>query len=417
MFNLLSDVADFATKMFESLVAFVGSLKVKSIKTSQRTFFPFQETWRAGFQPAFLKGNRTIDVKHVDSLMKLLKAQGKPKFTVCGTATTLLPLLEDMALLPEDGRLHFYNIYGEELTIDSIGVREGLYYLVLDGQHRVAACHAYGLDMDLQLVPVEGDPLDFIADYNTGGKNWLGADWVSAHRATGKYSSPLFSKMDEVGEILPGVSERYKTAILAGNFDGIKKSDAVNGVESITYDEDIANRGIGFAKAIAVTIMENEADKRFKYAARFLRSLEGVRAILEVTNKCPGKLLAHYDIDMKCILGSLDEETMEKLDEDAGWKNYGRLVDFFTHLYKDYAGASHDNREELSANIDIRYKELSAQRATAKHEAQVQLLNGNSARKPKRITGGTIEEMKLNADAIQSYEERKAAKNSEKQSH
>jgi len=417
MTNIFSSAADYAAKMFEAVVTFVGSFMSKSIKTSQRTFFPFQETLRAGYQPAFLRGNRPIDVKHVDSLMKLLKSQEKTKFTVCGTVTPILPLLEDMELLPEEGRLHFYNIYGVELTINSPGVREGMYYLVLDGQHRVAACHTYGFDMDMQLVPVEGDPLDFIADYNTGGENWKGVDWVAAHRATGKYSSPLYSKMDEVGEILPGVSERYKTAILAGNFDGIKKADAVNGVESIVYDEELAKRGIGFAKAIAVAIMGNEADKRFKHAARFLRGLDGVRAILDVTKKCSGKLLVNYDIDMKCLLGKLDAEKMGVMEEEAFWKNYGRLYDFFANLYKDYASGKHDDREAISAGIDSRYEELAAQRASATREAQNLLLDGNAAHRPKRLVSGTIEEMKLNAEAIQSYTERKAAEKAGKNSH
>ena len=417
MTNLFSSAADYAAKMFDAVVNFVGAFMSKSIKTTQRTIFHFQDTLRAGYQPAFLKGNRPINVRHVDSLMKMLTERGKTKFTVCGTVTPLLPLLEDMDLLPEEGRLHFYNIYGMELTLDTPGVREGLYYLVLDGQHRVAACHTYGFDMDMQLVPVEGDPLDYIADYNTGGENWKGTDWVAAHRATGKYSSPLYSKMDEVGEILPGVSERYKTAILVGNFDGIKKTDAENGVESIVYDEDLANRGIGFAKSIAVAIMGNEADKRYKHAGRFLRGLDGVKAILDVTKRCSGALLVNYDIDMKCLLGRLDAEKMEIIEKDAEHKNLGRLIDFMTRLYKDYAEARHDDRESISEEIDVRYEELAAKRATAESEAKEHLLTGDAGRKPKRITSGTVDEMRLNADAIRSYTERKAAEKAEKDSH
>ena len=223
--------------------------------------------------------------------------------------------------------------------------------------------------------------------------------------------------MDEVGEILPGVSERYKTAILVGNFDGIKKADAVNGIENIVYDEELANRGIGFAKAIAVAIMGNEADKRFKHAGRFLRGLDGVRAILDVTQKCQGKLLTNYDVDMKCLLGTLDADKMGAMEKEAEYKNYGRLCEFITRLYKDYADAQHDDRDVLSAKIDSRYEELAAQRATVTRAAQNLLLDGNSAHKPKRLVAGTIEEMKLNAEAIQSYTERKAAEKASKNSH
>ncbi len=417
MENYLDPVAIPAANSFEALVAFCGNLIGKSISTSSRTLFSFKESWQAGFRPAFLRGNRSIDVKHVDMLMKILKAQGKSKFTVCGTVTPLLPLLEQMAQLPKEQQLHFYDIHGVELTLDSPGVRDGIYYLVLDGQHRVAACHTYGFDMELQLVPVEGDLLSFIADFNSGAKNWLGADWVTAHRATGKYSSPLFAKMDEVGEILPGVSERYKTAILAGNFDGIKKADAVNGVESIVYDEDLANRGIGFAKAIAVAIMGNEVDKRYKHAGRFLRGLDGVKAILDVTNRCPGGLLVNYDVDMKCLLGTLEAEKMSAIEKGAEWKNYGSLSEYITRSYRNYVETQHDDREAVSADIDSRYEELAAQRASAAAYANQLLLTDRTGRKPKRLKTGSIEEMKQNAAAIQSYAERKAAEKADKNSH
>lgn len=417
MSSIFSYAADYAAKMFEAVVAFVGSFMSKSIQTSQRTFFPFQETLRAGYQPAFLKGNRPIDVRHVDSLMKLLKAQGKTKFTVCGTVTPLLPLLEAMASLPEEAKLRFYNIYGVELTLDSPGVREGLYYLVLDGQHRVAACHNYGFDMDMQLVPVEGNPLDFIADYNTGGVNWKGADWVAAHRVTGQYASPLYSKMDEVGKILPGVSERYKTAILVGNFDGIRKADAINGDDNIVYEEDIANRGIGFAKAIAVTIDAN-GTMDTRHACRYLRSLDGMKAIMSFTQILSGELLTHFDVDMKNWLGNLDTETLIKLGADVLGRNYGgRDTQRLIKNYKEFADAHKNDRAELSAVIDSKYEALAEKRRVQAAKERLAALDGNTGKKPKRLKTGSIEEMKQNAAAIQSYAERKAAEKADKNSH
>ena len=174
--KLFSDAAAYVTAIVKAIVAFVKGLIDNAVETKSRTLFPFKVSWAAGYRPAFLVGNRGIDRNHLDGLRALLKGSGKSRFTVCGTVTPLLPLLELMAGLPEADRLHFYDILGNEITLDTPGVREGLYYLVLDGQHRVGACYVYDLDMDLQLVEMEGDPIDFISDYNTGGKGWQTQD-------------------------------------------------------------------------------------------------------------------------------------------------------------------------------------------------------------------------------------------------
>lgn len=416
MSSFFTKIADFTAKMFKATVDFAGSFIKKSIKTQQRTFFPFQETWQAGYRPAFLRGNRPIDPKHVDELMKLLTARERTKFTVSGTATPLLPLMEVMEEVPAEERLQFYNIYGEDLTLDSQGVRESLYYLVLDGQHRVAACLTYHFDMLFQLVQIEGNPLEFVSDYNYGAKPWKGSDWILAHRITGALTSPLFAKMDEVGEILPGVSERYKTAILAGNFDGIRKADAINGEDNIIYDEDIANRGIGFAKAIAVTIDVNEAEDT-RYACRYLRSLDGMKAIMSVTRVLSGELLAHFDLDMKNWLGNLDTETFKMFGADVLGRNYGRDTQKLLKNYKEFATAHRNDRAELSAEIDSRYEALAEKRKALEAKERVAALDGNTGKKPKRLKTGSVEEMRLNAEAILSYTERKNAEKAEKNSH
>ena len=120
---------------------------------------------------------------------------------------------------------------------------------------------------------------------------------------------------------------------------------------------------------------------------------------------------------MKCLLGKLDAENMGVIEEEAFWKNYGKLYDLIARLYKDYASGKHDDREAISAGIDSKYEELAALRTTATREAQSLLLDGNSVHRPKRLVSGTIEEMKLNAEAIQSYMERKAAEKASKNSH
>ena len=411
----MKKIENFLARIVEAIVNFIGLLKGRSVGASQLTVFSFRFSWEAGFRPVFLVGNRTIDRKHVDALMALLKEKGKTRFTVAGTVTPLLPLLEMMEELPERERLHFYNICGDEVTLDTAGVREGLHYLVLDGQHRVAACHTYGFDMNLILVTLEGDPFEVIADYNTGGKNWLGADWISANRANGTFTSPLFDAMDAVGDILPGVSERYKSGILTGNQNGMKKADAVNGRETLVYDEPLVVRGIGFAKAIAVGLpIDGKVSKDRKTVGKWFRRLEGIRTILSVVPQCSGALITTFDVDMKNYLGHLNSRQVEIIAGLINKRSFGELDAYFLKQYKEYAEMHIEDRESVSAEIDALFAELSERRRVADEEARLSAISSTSGRRPPRLQGGSIEDMRRNVEAIDRYNAEKEERNSRK---
>lgn len=411
----MKKIENFLTRIVEAIVNFIGLLKGRSVGASQLTVFSFRFSWEAGFRPVFLVGNRVIDRKHVDALMALLKEKGRTRFTVAGTVTPLLPLLEMMEELPEQERLHFYDIFDNEVTLDTPGVREGLVYLVLDGQHRVAACHTYGFDMNLILVTLEGDPFEVIADYNTGAKNWLGADWISANRANGTFTSPLFDAMDEVGEILPGVSERYKSGILTGNQNGMKKADAVNGRETLVYDEPLVVRGIGFAKAIAVGLpVDGKVSKDRKTVGKWFRRLEGIRTILSVVPQCSGGLISTFDVDMKNFLGHLDNQQVEIIAGLINKRSFGELDAYFLRQYKEYAEIHIEDRESVSAEIDDLYAELAEQRRVADEEARQKAISTTSTNRPPRLQSGSIEDMRLNVEAIDRYNSEKEARSSRK---
>ena len=411
MKNFFSDAAAFAAAIVKAIVAFIEGLMGKSVKTTTRTLFPFRASWDAGYRPAFLVGNRSIDRNHLDGLRALLTEKGKTKFTVCGTVTPLLPLLELMAGLPEAERLHFFDICGSEVTLDTPGVREGLWYLVLDGQHRIGACHVYSLDMDLQLVEIEGDPIEFIADFNTGGKGWQTQDWVKAHRATGTYTSELYVKMDEIGKILPSVSERFKVYILTGDRDGIKKSDAIQGKESIDYDEAMALRGVGFAKAIATKLPRTgkERSKEQKLVAKYFNSLDGLDLIYHVSSKIAGDKMAGFDTYMKIFLGNLTDKQVKEMAIKIEAKNVGELKKYFLSEYKKFAGAHADDRDTLSSTIDAKYTKLAEKREEKATDDRKKALTSSSSPKerPSKLKNGSLDEMRQNADAIQRYLKKK----------
>lgn len=409
MKKILKDAAALAVTIVKAIEAFGKGLVAEAVKTTSRTLFPFQASWNAGYRPAFLVGNRGIDRTHLDGLRTLLKESGKIKFTVCGTVTPLLPLLELMAELPESERLHFFDINGVEITLDTPGVREGKWYLVLDGQHRVGACHIYGLDMDLQLVEIDGDPIDFIADYNTGGKGWQTQDWVKANRATGIYASDLYVKMDEVEEILPSASERLKVYILTGNRDGIKKSDAIHGKEAVDYDEKMALRGIGFAKSIAVAMPRTGKDLSAsqKLVAKYFTSLGGIDLVYDVSTKIAGEMLGSYDTDMKNFLGNLSDKQVKEMSSRIEAKNIGDLKKYFLAEYKKFAEAHISDREALSSKIDGEYTKLAEKRRKKAEEDRKKALNPGTSDRPIKLKDGTLAEMKQNAEALQKYAEKK----------
>ena len=64
-----------------------------------------------------------------------------------------------------------------------------------------------------------------------------------------------------------------------------------------------------------------------------------------------------------------------------------------------------------------KYEALAEKRRVQAAKERLAALDGNTGKKPKRLKTGSIEEMKQNAAAIQSYAERKAAEKADKNSH
>ncbi len=404
----------FFSRVVKAVVDFIGSMKNRLVQYTTMVVFPFRSSWDAGYRPAFLRGNRPIDRKHVDELVALLRRKGKLKFTVAGTVTPLLPLLEALEELTE--KYSFFDIFGNELTLNSPGVREGLYYLILDGQHRVAACYSYGFDMRFMLIAIEPEEVfEYVGDYNSGQKNWNGSDWIMANRTTGIYTSPLFNAMDEVGVILPESSERYKAGILTGNQNGMKKADAVNGRETLVYDEPLVVRGIGFAKAIAVGLpVDGKVSKDRKTVGKWFRRLEGIRTILSVVPQCSGALISTFDVDMKNFLGHLDNQQVEIIAGLINKRSFGELDVYFLRQYKEYAEIHIEDRESVSAEIDALYAELAEQRRVADEEARQKAISTTSTNRPPRLQGGSIEDMRLNVEAMERYNKEKEERKSRK---
>ena len=396
-------------KVFDGVVEFVGKLKAKLVETFTRTMFTYRASTEAGFRPCFLVGNRPIDRKHMDKLYSSLKRREKDRFTVPGTTTPLLPLLEVMQDYPEKERLHFIDLCGNELTLDSPGVREGLYYLVLDGQHRVAACYTYGVDMLFILVVVDVDEIfEFVGDYNKDGKGWNGVDWITSYRATGKFNSPLFTKMDELSAILPGVSERYKSYLLTCNPNGMKKADVEMGRETLVYDEALVARGTAFAIAIAVGLpIEGKISKEQMVVGKWFRRLEGVRTILSVIPQCSGALLATYDVDMKCFLGNIDGLSVSVMADLIKKRSYGEVEAYYLKRYKEYVDLHSEDRESVSADIETKYAALAEQRQRAEAEVRSNAVASDPDRRPARLLSGSVDDMRRNAEAIDRFNSKK----------
>ncbi len=117
-----------------------------------------------GFIIATFVMNREVNEKHVKKLMKDVRIQGKNAFsqyvTVCSAFSALLMGHDIMGL---DGEL----VTLETQNLDKILV-------IIDGQHRVAACLGTLLDIDcdVMVVPCPVDIAQDIKDRNCCDKNW-----------------------------------------------------------------------------------------------------------------------------------------------------------------------------------------------------------------------------------------------------
>ena len=166
--------------------------------------------------------NREVNEKHVKKLMKDVRTQGKNAFsqyvTVCSALSALLMGHDVMGL---DGEL----VTLEMQNLDKILV-------IIDGQHRVAACLGTMLDIDcdVMVVPCPEDIAQDIKDRNCCDKNWDTTALRHQLVEVEKKQDVLAEYEKLAKEIYPGCSDKFYTTVLSGgNKNAVRRSSVSHG--------------------------------------------------------------------------------------------------------------------------------------------------------------------------------------------
>ena len=175
-----------------------------------------------GFIIATFVMNREVNEKHVKKLMKDVRTQDKNAFsqyvTVCSAMSALLMGHDVMGL---DGEL----VTLETQNLDKILV-------IIDGQHRVAACLGTMLDIDcdVMIAPCPEDIAQDIKDRNCCDKNWDTTALRHQIVEVEKKQDVLAEYEKRAKEIYPGCSDKFYTTVLSGGKkDAVRRSQVSRG--------------------------------------------------------------------------------------------------------------------------------------------------------------------------------------------
>lgn len=182
----------------------------------------FSDLIAMGYIIATFVMNREVNEKHVKRLMNDVRAQCKKAFsqhvTVCSALCALLMGYDVIGL---DGKL----VTLETADLDKILV-------IIDGQHRVAACLGTNLDIDcdVMIVPCPEDIAQDIKDRNCCDKNWDTSAIRHQIVEVEKKQDVLAEYEKQAKEIYPGCSDKFYTTILnGGKKDAVRRSQVSRG--------------------------------------------------------------------------------------------------------------------------------------------------------------------------------------------
>ena len=166
--------------------------------------------------------NREVNEKHVKMLMNDVRTQGKKAFsqhvTVCSALSALL--------LGYDA----ISIDGKPVTLETGNLDKIL--VIIDGQHRVAACLGTELDIDcdVMIAPCPMDIAQDIKDRNCCDKNWDTSALRHQIVEVKKKQDVLAEYEKRAKEIYPGCSDKFYTTMLnAGKKDAVRRAQVARG--------------------------------------------------------------------------------------------------------------------------------------------------------------------------------------------
>ena len=304
------------------------------ITSKERQVFSFKEAKEKGLKLAFITGNRNVYVQQINKLYKSVKGNNKfSNNTICVLAKEILEKYEDIKLYDrEDKPIHLTSP-----DIDS-------HVVVLDGQHRLMVCilHPEEVDVDIELIECDENPLEKIKILNSFDKNWNNNDLKHHNQNTGKSTTKLYEEAQKIVDEF-NVSTKYAEFILTFDEDASKKKDLLAGLDNMSYDEGTDQRGKSILYATMFQFNE----------AKEMKKVQWIKAILAAYKATSDSEKGMFGKEMKNFLCSLDESMCNNIKELLRIQNYGELNKTIVDEFKKFR----KNFKEIIDELDIENEE------------------------------------------------------------
>ena len=240
--------------------------------------------------------NREVNEKHVKRLMKDVRTQGKKAFsqhvTVCSVLSALLMGYDVIGL---DGKL----VTLETPNLDKILV-------IIDGQHRVAACLGTELDIDcdVMIVPCPKDIAQDIKDRNCCDKNWNTTALRHQIVEIEKKQDVLAEYEKRAKEIYPGASDKFYTTMLCGGKqDAVRRAQVARGE---LPDCDVKKAEMGLETLRAIRLLNPDCNKNSSTTLKMVEPIMKKMDELAVADMTNGEFVEVFK-----VFASLNEKACD----------------------------------------------------------------------------------------------------------
>lgn len=240
--------------------------------------------------------NREVNEKHVKRLMKDVRTQGKKAFsqhvTVCSVLSALLMGYDVIGL---DGKL----VTLETPNLDKILV-------IIDGQHRVAACLGTELDIDcdVMIVPCPKDIAQDIKDRNCCDKNWNTTALRHQIVEIEKKQDVLAEYEKRAKEIYPGASDKFYTTMLCGGKqDAVRRAQVARGE---LPDCDVKKAEMGLETLRAIRLLNPDCNKNSSTTLKMVEPIMKKMDELAVADMTNGEFVEAFK-----VFASLNEKACD----------------------------------------------------------------------------------------------------------
>lgn len=261
--------------------------------------------------------NREVNEKHVKRLMKDVRTQGKKSFsqhvTVC---TALSALLMGYDVIGLDGKL---------VTLESPNLAKIL--VIIDGQHRVAACLGTELDIDcdVMIAPCPKDIAQDIKDRNCCDKNWNTTALRHQIVEIEKKQDVLAEYEKRAKEIYPGASDKFYTTMLCGGKqDAVRRAQVARGE---LPDCDVKKAEMGLEILRALRLLNPDCNKNHSTTLKMVEPIMKKMEELAVADMTNGEFVKAFK-----VFASKNEKACDTKESAQDFianfsENFSRFID------------------------------------------------------------------------------------------